>query len=335
MGPNPQPLRAQGKGKRKNTNGRKNQGNVSLKTEIRGGSNVHDMNRLYSSSNQPQRSHAINSRGVSGSQVSASNISGVSGSITSKQFQQVRLRPDVSLKSNKSPNRYTNSVASNQNHPVRHAPQTIQYASKPHQAFAEDAPGYHGTIGGPNVKQISQSLVAQNRNRNLIGQSLNRPHVKPIDSQSVGINPNFMNKNQNRGQSQVVAGNHQLQSINGSINPITMEDNNDISRSAAKPKTQQEMDPLVRRDSQNSQRSFRIRSYKRSISRGSNISKMSNLTDNHGPGETPLAKKTIEQPTDVEDADANFDNASDFDHFNNSPDIKLKSIEIDDDFTGQ
>lgn len=48
-----------------------------------------------------------------------------------------------------------------------------------------------------------------------------------------------------------------------------------------------------------------------------------------------MAKKTIEQPTDVEDADANYDNASDFDHFNNSPDIKLKSIEIDDEFSGQ
>jgi hypothetical protein len=47
-----------------------------------------------------------------------------------------------------------------------------------------------------------------------------------------------------------------------------------------------------------------------------------------------MAKKTIEQPTDVEDADANYDNASDFDHFNNSPDIKLKSIEIDDEFSG-
>lgn len=61
---------------------------------------------------------------------------------------------------------------------------------------------------------------------------------------------------------------------------------------------------------------------------------MSNLTENNH-GETPLHKKTIEQPTDVEDADANFDNASDFDHFNNSPDIKLKSIDIDDDFRGQ
>lgn len=121
LGPNPQPLRAQGKGKRKHTNGRKNQGNVSLKSEIRG-TNVQDMSRLYASSNVPQRSHAINSRGVSGSQVSASNISGVAGSVTSKQFQQVRLRPDVSLKSNKSPNRYNNSVTNASNHQVRHAP---------------------------------------------------------------------------------------------------------------------------------------------------------------------------------------------------------------------
>lgn len=112
------------------------------------------------------------------------------------------------------------------------------------------------------------------------------------------------------------------------------ETNPDISKSAVKPKLDKELDPIVRRDSQNSQRSFRVRTYKRSISRGSNYSKMSNLTENR-PGETPVAKKTIEQPTDVEDAEANFDNASDFDHFNNSPDIKLKSIEIDDDFNGQ
>jgi hypothetical protein len=114
-----------------------------------------------------------------------------------------------------------------------------------------------------------------------------------------------------------------------------MDDTNpDISKSAVKPKIDKELDPIARRDSSNSQRSFRVRTYKRSISRGSNYSKLSNLTENRA-GETPAAKKTIEHPTDVEDANANFDDASDFDHFNNSPDIKLKSIEIDDDFHGQ
>lgn len=83
LGPHQQPLRPSGKVKRKTTNGRKNQGNVSLKTEIRG-TNVHEMNRAYASSNQPQRSHAVNSRGVSGSQVSQSTISAVGGSVTSK-----------------------------------------------------------------------------------------------------------------------------------------------------------------------------------------------------------------------------------------------------------
>jgi len=44
---------------------------------------------------------------------------------------------------------------------------------------------------------------------------------------------------------------------------------------------------------------------------------------------------TIEHPTDVEDAArGDDDDHSDFDHLNNSPDIKLKSIEIDDDFQG-
>lgn len=38
------------------------------------------------------------------------------------------------------------------------------------------------------VSQISKSLVTQNRNRNLIGNSLNRPFVVPIDSMSVGLN---------------------------------------------------------------------------------------------------------------------------------------------------
>jgi len=48
------------------------------------------------------------------------------------------------------------------------------------------------------------------------------------------------------------------------------------------------------------------------------------------------AQKTIEHPTDVEDAHDEFDGQSDdFEHINNSPDIKLKSIEIDDEFRAQ
>ena len=118
-----------------------------------------------------------------------------------------------------------------------------------------------------------------------------------------------------------------------------MDDTNpDISKSAVKPKIDKELDPIARRDSSNSQRSFRVRTYKRSISRGSNYSKLSNLTENRA-GETPAAKKTIEHPTDVEDANANFDDASDFDElgyefFNTTgdPDVAVGSSLDDADF---
>jgi hypothetical protein len=66
---------------------------------------------------------------------------------------------------------------------------------------------------------------------------------------------------------------------------------------------------------------------------------MSNLSHdavNHGRGPDDIAQKTIEQPTDVEDADNGLpDDPSEFDHLNNSPDIKLKSIEIDDGFSAR
>lgn len=93
-----------------------------------------------------------------------------------------------------------------------------------------------------------------------------------------------------------------------------------------------------RDNSQTSQRSFRIRKgYVRSISRGSNCSKLSNLTQDNNLKRPDTAKKTIEHPTDVEDADDNhgYDDPSEFDHINNSPDIKLRSIEVDDDITGR
>jgi hypothetical protein len=64
---------------------------------------------------------------------------------------------------------------------------------------------------------------------------------------------------------------------------------------------------------------------------------MSNLTQDNNLKRPDTAKKTIEHPTDVEDADDRgiYDDPSDFDHINNSPDIKLRSIEVDDDLTGR
>lgn len=64
---------------------------------------------------------------------------------------------------------------------------------------------------------------------------------------------------------------------------------------------------------------------------------MSNLTQDNNLKRPDTAKKTIEQPTDVEDADDRgiYDDPSDFDHINNSPDIKLRSIEVDEDITGR
>lgn len=90
------------------------------------------------------------------------------------------------------------------------------------------------------------------------------------------------------------------------------------------------------REQSNSQRSFRIRKgYIRSISRGSNQSKQSNLTHDHAKKMAQRRddnQKTIEQPTDVEDGNNDYEGNTDFEHINNSPDIKLKSIEVDDDF---
>lgn len=91
-----------------------------------------------------------------GSSVSATG-SNVSGSINSRQFAQVRLRADLSVQSQqkRSPNRYGANVAGSAINPLRGAQQqTIQYN-----------------------KNEESSLVTENRNRNLIGNSLNRPHV--------------------------------------------------------------------------------------------------------------------------------------------------------------
>lgn len=86
MGPNQQILKPKGKkmksGTRKNHHG---PGTMSMKTDVRGVYNHQDMRQVYASttSNQPQRSLAVNSRGVS----NISNVSGVASSINSKQFQ--------------------------------------------------------------------------------------------------------------------------------------------------------------------------------------------------------------------------------------------------------
>lgn len=309
---------------------------VSLKTEIRathaGGSTTYagqtgaqDMSRIYStSSQQPQRSHAVNSRGA-GSSVSGT-ASNVSGSINSRQFAQVRLRADLSVQSQqkRSPNRYANTAGSAIN-PLRAGQQqTIQYN-----------------------KNDESSLVTENRNRNLIGNSLNRPHVQPIDPVSVTLNANFANKARmqsvNASGSKVPSQQHissQFKSISRGQNPLDSLQQEDANHGTLSPLKHEKNASLVRNrdNSQTSQRSFRIRKgYVRSISRGSNCSKLSNLTQDNDLKRPDTAKKTIEHPTDVEDADDHgvYDDPSDFDHINNSPDIKLRSIEVDEDITGR
>ena len=47
-----------------------------------------------------------------------------------------------------------------------------------------------------------------------------------------------------------------------------------------------------------------------------------------------IAQKTIEHPTDVED-NRPLETDDEFEHMQNSPDIKLKSIEVDEKFTGR
>ena len=239
----------------------------------------------------------------------------------------MRLRADLSVQSQqkRSPNRYAN-VAGSAIHPLRAGQQqTIQYN-----------------------KNEESSLVTENRNRNLIGNSLNRPHVQPIDPVSVTLNANFANKA--RMQSVTVSGSKvpgqqhissQFKSISRGANPMDSLQQEDGNQAALSPVKQEKNASLVRNrdNSQTSQRSFRIRKgFVRSISRGSNCSKLSNLTQDNDLKPPDTAKKTIEHPTDVEDADepdGAYDDPSDFDHINNSPDIKLRSIEVDEDITGR
>lgn len=133
------------------------------------------MTRIYAkSSQQPLRSHAVNSRGDAASSISGSNVS---ASINSKQFAQVRLRADLSAQSHqkRSPNRYAASAvhtsAINPIHRTGAQQQTIQYG-----------------------KNEESSLVTENRNRNLIGNSLSRGQAQPTDSVSMSLNANFTNK---------------------------------------------------------------------------------------------------------------------------------------------
>jgi hypothetical protein len=186
--------------------------------------------------------------------------------------------------------------------------------------------------GHANVKQISQSLVAAHRNRNLIGnQSGTRPQVLPIDSLSVGLKKDFRNR-----------GEHSLQPVMQSISHNPLNDEEEPISKTAKKQALHSGHLLDNngqlREGSNSQRSFRIRKgYIRSISRGSNISKASNLTHDHAKLAAARTidnnQKTIEHPTDTEDADNGFESNDDFEHINNSPDIKLKSIEIDEEFS--
>lgn len=170
-----------------------------------------------------------------------------------------------------------------------------------------------------------------------------------MDPVSVSLNANFANKA--RMQSVNASGSkgpsHQqisseFKSISRGQNPLDSLQQDDMKSdpTGLSPLKQEKTASLVRNrdNSQTSQRSFRIRKgYVRSISRGSNCSKMSNLTQDNNLKRPDTAKKTIEHPTDVEDADDHgiYDDPSDFDHINNSPDIKLRSIEVDDDITGR
>jgi len=135
-----------------------------------------------------------------------------------------------------------------------------------------------------------------------------------------------------------------MQSI--SHNPLndTEDDQREVAKTAKKVEYLNSENQLIAaralREGSNSQRSFRIRKgYIRSISRGSNVSKVSNLTHDDAKRQAHTidnAQKTIEHPTDVEDAHNDFDNNSDdFEHINQSPDIKLKSIDIDENFNPQ
>lgn len=207
-----------------------------------------------------------------------------------------------------------------------------------------------------NNDSTNGSLVTENRNRNLIGNSLNRPFVQPIDSMSVGLNSNF-GKNLNKAGHSVSVSAHKANArmdANGALSSITdvnplaaLEmDNREPPRTVDRPKgidkdagkgVGPQAEIVRNREASNSQRSFRIRKYGRSISRISNNSKMSNRThDDMNNDRRDPAQKTIEH-TDVEsNNDGPLDGGrSEFEHMNNSPDIKLRSIEIDDELTGR
>ena len=193
------------------------------------------------------------------------------------------------------------------------AQQTIQYGhSKP-------IPNSLATIG------VAGSV---NIDRNRVGNSLNKP--LPIDS--IGLKSTIA-KTGNRGHS-LISNDGRITNNISSLNPLDdVKSQNKAILRADNPLLQKKDVPS--RDGSNSQRSFRIRKgYVRSISRGSNLSQdhanQGRLIDNN--------QNTIEHPTDIEDNKFDPEQSrdfSEFEHLNQSPDIKLKSIEIDDELTGK
>ena len=116
MGPNSISVSGKPAAKKKLKSGiRKSAGGagVSLNSNIRG----HDAAKLYAA-NQPPRSSAQANR--------MSSVTSGNGSVNSKNFTGVKLRQDLSVKSNKSPNRYNNIVQAGAR---QNQQQTIAYNS--------------------------------------------------------------------------------------------------------------------------------------------------------------------------------------------------------------
>ena len=101
---------------------------------------------------------------------------------------------------------------------VRPAGQTLQYGQPASTLIPVP-------VDRQNVKQISQSLVAQHRNRNLIGNGGNEKQFgQPMDSLSIGLNSNFSKNLKDRDHSQQVphVSHNQMASI--THNPLNEGD---------------------------------------------------------------------------------------------------------------
>ena len=90
----------------------KHPGKKKLKSNVRKAgpydqSAQHQFAKLYSSSNQAAKSQATANRMFS---MNSNGSNSMNGSVVSKQFQQVKLRQDMSIKSNKSPHRYSHAT---------------------------------------------------------------------------------------------------------------------------------------------------------------------------------------------------------------------------------